>query len=93
MANKKEEVLAALEAKIGSRDRYGNWTFKGKFRTYRIKVQATSLRFERKWVFSDGSSMWHNLSSKSHYFKDINVEEVAAYAEKLKKLSNKEEKK
>ena len=93
MANKKEAVLTALEAKIGKRDTYGNWTFKGKYRTYRIKPQATSLRFEEKWVFSDGTSQWHNITmNRSHYYKDADIEKITKIADRMKELSNTPEK-
>ena len=71
MASKQDNKQLLIEAisKYGFKiDRYGHYILKGKCRTYRFKMQATSVRFEKKVNVPDtgytkAHNIWANLAS------------------------------
>lgn len=73
---KKEVFQAFLESKGLKQDAYGHYKFTINHpqvgnRTYRIKMQETSFRLEKKL---DSLGEWVNVKNKPNYYKDIVTE-------------------
>lgn len=79
MASKQDNKQLLIEAisKYGFKvDRYGHYILEGKCRTYRFKMQATSVRFEKKVNVPDtgytkAHNIWANLASD--YYCNISI--------------------
>lgn len=66
-----DDVKGILKATGWSEDKWGNYQKTVNGREYRMKFNDTSVRYEVKIRFSDGSSEWSRI--KSGYYKDLSV--------------------
>ena len=54
-------------------DRYNNYILESNGKKYRMKMQATSVRYELQIVYEDGSKSWAKL--RGAYLKDLSITE------------------
>lgn len=78
-----DSIFAVITAKCGERDHYGNWKIKGSRKTYRIKPQSVSLRFE---VLLN-SGVWRSINPNKDYtpvyYKNSTSESIGTLVDKL----------
>jgi len=86
--NKIDTIFTAITNKCGERDRFGNWKIKGSKRTYRIKPQSVSIRFEV--LLKDGQ--WRSINPNKDYtpvyYKNSTPETINSLLDKLVAAAN-----
>lgn len=68
---KLQQIKDILRSKGWAEDRYGNFKNESPTKTYRVKFQDISIRYELQWTRSDNSKDWVNL--RSGYLKDVEI--------------------
>lgn len=68
-----EDLDRVLTDKGWTLDRYNNYILESNGKKYRMKMQATSVRYEVQIVYEDGSKSWAKL--RGAYLKDLSITE------------------
>jgi len=68
---KLQQIKDILRSKGWVEDRYGNFKNESPTKTYRVKFQDISIRYELQWIRADNSKDWINL--RSGYLKDVEI--------------------
>jgi len=69
--NKIQSIKDLLVSKGWVEDRYGNFKLQQPTKTYRVKIQDISIRYELQWTRADNSKDWVNV--RSDYLKNVEI--------------------
>lgn len=68
---KLQQIKDILRSKGWAEDRYGNFKLQQPTKTYRVKIQDISIRYELQWTRADNSKDWINV--RSDYLKNVEI--------------------